>query len=134
MLHGGSGGKGGGEKRGGGRTGNSRRTTEVDKNEARERGEGEGEGKGKEDEGPSKSQMLQGSPPIGQNVSEVFRSWKCMHLDGKCVLFREVVSLVQGCSGLHRGSIYRLRVRGRRAGTYYCTITSRFNLARGSQM
>ena len=24
-----------------------------------------------------------------------------MHLGGKCVLFREVVSLVQGCSGLH---------------------------------
>ena len=41
------------------------------------------------------------SPPIGQNVSEVFTSWKCMHLG---VLFREVVSLVQGCSGLHRGS------------------------------
>ena len=27
-----------------------------------------------------------------------------MHLGGKCVLFREVVSLVQGCSGLRRGS------------------------------
>ena len=39
-----------------------------------------------------------------RDVSEVFRSWKCMLLGGKCVLFREVVSLVQGCSGLHRGS------------------------------
>ena len=33
---------------------------------------------------------------LHQNVSEVFRSWKCAHLGGKCVLFREVVSLVQG--------------------------------------
>ena len=32
-----------------------------------------------------------------QNVSEVVRSCKCMHLGGKCVLLREVVSLVQEC-------------------------------------